>query len=409
MRGPVRRSGLRRDALSVSWKQVAAFRLRRHHLAERAPPTAMPTVVADMGGAQAQLLAAAELSLWARIRDLSPGALESALWKHRKLAKAWCMRRTLHLLPSKELPIFVRGTARRAEKEIRWVLNRGVPASVLNRLVEATLSALDEPRSRTEIAERVGRALGLTLSQKPGGGWGSRRLVPCVQLGKLYFPAYYLLHLAGARGVICSGPNRGSEATFVRGDAWVRGFHDIPPERAEEELLRRYLRAFGPGTIADFVAWTRIRFSDAQGIWARVEDELSPVDVDGASAWILRRDRSELLDAHLDGPSVRLLPYFDSYLLGHMERTHLLEAKHHRRVYRDQGWVAPVLLVDGRVAGVWSHDRKGARLSVHIRSFGGVSRDERRRIGEEVTDLGRYLGATHARTEFGSARPAARA
>ncbi|MCI4344656.1 MAG: winged helix DNA-binding domain-containing protein, partial [Thermoplasmata archaeon] len=192
-------------------------------------------------------------------------------------------------------------------------------------------------------------------------------------------------------------------------DAWIRSFRDWAPERAEEELFRRYLRAFGPATVADFVAWTRMRHSDARGIWARVEAELAEVAVEGSPAWIVRRDLPELQRAAINEVSVRLLPYFDSFVLGHMERGHLLEAKHHRRVYRDQGWIAPVLLVDGRVAGVWSHARKGSRLSVQVEPFENVAKEVQRRIREEVATLANFLGATEATTRFSTLRASARA
>ena len=48
------------EQFSVTWNQVAAFRLARHHLSERAPTKALLSVVRDMAGAQAQLLSAAQ-------------------------------------------------------------------------------------------------------------------------------------------------------------------------------------------------------------------------------------------------------------------------------------------------------------------------------------------------------------
>src|SRR5689334_3219643 len=95
---------------SVTWDQVAAFRLARHHLLERAPKKALLSVVRDMTGAQAQLLSAAQISLWSRVRDLQIADIEAAMGK-RTLVKAACMRRTLFLVPSQYLAIFVRGTA----------------------------------------------------------------------------------------------------------------------------------------------------------------------------------------------------------------------------------------------------------------------------------------------------------
>ncbi|MCI4352145.1 MAG: winged helix DNA-binding domain-containing protein [Thermoplasmata archaeon] len=385
----------------ISWTQTTAFRLRRHHLSARAPPTALRSVVADMGGAQAQVLRAAQMSIWARVRDLKEDDLETALWKDRILAKAWGMRRTLFLLPSDDLAIFVRGSARRAEKEIRWMLNHGVSEQVLERLVRAVLFAMDTPSTRSELARRVSKSLKLPLRWERGGGWGSQRMIPCVQLGDVTCPAYYLLHLAGARGVLCSGPSEGNEATFVRADAWLRDWRDVPRERAESELLQRYLGSFGPATVADFVAWTGMGFKDAGEIWAREEASFAPVNVEGWPAWILRRDLSELEDSKIERPTVRILPYFDSFLLGHMKRTHLVETRDLGRVYRNQGWVAPVVLVDGRVKGVWTHVENGKRLSVRVEPFGPVPRLVSAAIREEGRDLGRFLGCESVEVNIG--------
>src|SRR5579864_4909954 len=124
----------------VTWHQVAAFRLSRHHLTERAPARALVSVLGAMGGAQAQLLSAAHLALWARVRDLRPDDVPAAA-RARTLVKAWCMRRTLHLVPSEDLATFIRGCARRAEREVRWLRGRGVSERVLDKIIAATLGA----------------------------------------------------------------------------------------------------------------------------------------------------------------------------------------------------------------------------------------------------------------------------
>jgi hypothetical protein len=382
------------DVAPVSWDQVRAFRLGRHHLVERASPRSLTTVVGDITGAQAQLLSAAQMSIWARVRDLTPEMVESALWNERSLTKAWCMRRTLFLVPSHELATFVRGSARRAEKEIRWILNRGVSERNLDRVLGATLTMLDRPVTRTQLAERVSRSLGLRLRWARGGGWGSQRKVACVQVGSVTCPVYFLLHLLGARAVFCSGPNQGNEPSFVRADRWLPAWTDLSPDRAEEQLLRKYLGAFGPATPSDFALWSGMRLTDAKGIWARQEAEVARVNIEGWPAWVLRQDLSPLQEASLSESSVRMLPFFDSFLLGHTEREHLVPKAHHLRVYRPQGWVAPVVLVDGRVKGVWSYVCKGERLRVGLDLFGSVPRALSATIREESRDLARFLGCS---------------
>lgn len=381
------------EQISFTWDQVAAFRLARHHLLERAPAKSLTTVVRDMAGAQAQLLSAAQLSLWPRTRDLELAQVEDAMRK-RKLVKASCMRQTLFLVPSKDLAIFVRGSARRAEKEVNWMHRQGVPERVVEAAIGAALETLDEPRTRPEIAERVSRKLGVQVQAVTGGGWGNRNQIAAVPVGHLNLPVVYLLHLARARGVVCYGPSRGNEPTFVRPDAWIPKWRDVPAEEAEEQLLRIYLKAYGPATPADFAVWCGITFKDAHEIWARVKAEIASVHVDGWDAAILRKDLNLLGEAAFERPHVCLLPYFDSFLLGHKERRHLVAREHHSKIYRAQGWISPVVLVNGRIAAVWEHAWEGKRIRVKVTKLESMTRRVTTLIREQAQDLGRFLEAS---------------
>jgi hypothetical protein len=380
--------------ISVTWSQVAAFRLSRHHLLERAQTKALLSVVRDMAGAQAQLLSAAQISLWSRVRDLQIAHVEESLYK-RTLVKASCMRRTLFLVPSKDLATLVRGSARRAEKEVRWARGKGVPDRIVNAAINAALGALDQPLTRSEIADRVSRTLGVPMQSVHGGGWGSQRKLAAVPVGKLIYPVVDLLHLAAARGVVCYGPNRDNEPTFVRADAWIPHWQDLPAEQAEGNLLRMYLRGYGPATIADFASWTGISLTDAREIWVREQSDFAAVNIEGWEAALLREDLDALGQAEFERPLIRLLPYFDSFLLGHKQREHLVAMNHQPKVYRAQGWISPVVLVNGRVTAVWEHAREGNRLRVKVARFGSMSRDVTAGIYEEAHDLGRFLGVTN--------------
>jgi len=389
----------------VSPEQVAAFRLRRLRLIERAPAGSVVPVVGEMGGAQAQVLGAARSSLWARVEALEATDVDRALWEDRHLVRAWCMRRTLYLVPAAEVAVYAPGTARRRGKEVRWVRNRGIPGRAIGDWIDGLLGALDEPLTRSEIAERLGPALGVRIRWAVGGGgWGSRRKIPWLGSGRSSLPVAYLMHLAGARGVLCSGPNRGSEATFVRADAWIPGWRDRSVDDAELELLRTYLRAFGPATPGDFVAWTRILMFEARTTWERLGSELAEVEVDGRVAWVLRTDLRDLEREDAGELPVRLLPFFDSFLLGHLDRGHLLPPANVRDVYRNQGWVAPVVLVEGRVAGVWSASPAGRRLGVDVDLFGPTSRRLEAAIRREAEDLARFLGCGAAAVRIRSRR-----
>jgi hypothetical protein len=108
---------------------------------------------------------------------------------------------------------------------------------------------------------------------------------------------------------------------------------------------------------------------------------------------LLREDVAVLNKSSSRETSVRLLPIFDSYLLAHRDKDHLLSAQHYKRVYRNQGWISPVVLIDGAIAGLWSHKLQNKKLLVEIEPFGKLSRIARAAIEREAEHLARFFGS----------------
>src|SRR5205807_4456114 len=193
------------EAPSISRDQVAAFRLHRHHLASRAPASALVQVAGDMGGAQAQVLSAAQMSLWTRTRGLRAKDVEKALWHDRTLAKVWCMRGTVHLVPSNDYTVFVRGCAGRADRDARWMIRRGRSIEMIERLLKHVGGILDRPLTRTEVAARLGESFG-TKRVRSGRGWGKEGEVDAFEVGGHPVSVGGLLSYACVRGNACAGP-----------------------------------------------------------------------------------------------------------------------------------------------------------------------------------------------------------
>ena len=130
-------------------------------------------------------------------------------------------------------------------------------------------------------------------------------------------------------------------------------------------------------------------------------EEIASVDVDGVRMWALSSDLAEIAQAALPG-SVRLLPAFDQYVVGtSRDASYVLPAALKDRVYRSQGWLSPVLLVDGRMEGVWRHERKGSRLAVSIEPFREQPPSVQRAAEDEAQMLAHFLGgALDLRWEF---------
>jgi Winged helix DNA-binding domain len=165
----------------------------------------------------------------------------------------------------------------------------------------------------------------------------------------------------------------------------------MPAGEAQSALLRKYLRAYGPATLTDFSHWAGIPVAKVKALGPQVDSEIVEIATGKRPLVMMREDMAELEKAGDRSISIRLLPNFDAYLLAHRDKDHLLSAKHYKRVYRNQGWISPVVLIDGAVAGVWSHKLQGKRLRVDVEPFGKLSKAERAGIEREAEQLAQFF------------------
>jgi hypothetical protein len=181
-----------------------------------------------------------------------------------------------------------------------------------------------------EIIERTGSA---HLEDVLGSGWGT------------------LLKPLAWWGVLCFGPPKGNRVTFVSA-TWLPKASDAAPT-----VVRAFLGAYGPATPELFdKVWLsrgRTRKSVVRSWFEALGDELAEVDVEGEQRVMLAEHVEELLVAEPSG-TVRLLGAFDAYVLGSgTTATEIVPAERRAVVSRAGGWISPVVLHGGRVAGVW--------------------------------------------------------
>src|SRR6266545_282664 len=233
--------------------------------------------------------------------------------------------------------------------------------------------------TREELADEVTRLTGsAALGDKLRESWGA------------------LLKPAAQRGHLCFAPGDGQRVRFTWADHWLGGWRDQDPDTAVVEIARRFLAATGPVTREEYARWWGVQPAEGGRVLARLGDEVVPVEVDGTRGWLLAAHADEIALAGAAGPPcVRLLPAFDQYVVTasrHADR--LLPGPFRDRVYRPQGWLSPVLLVDGHLQGVWRHEVKGRRVLVSIEPFVKLAARTREAAEHEAERLAAFTGAT---------------
>ena len=365
---------------SFSADQVAAFRLARHHLTggpERAAPQrqSLVDVCRDVGGIQAQVMSAAELSLWTRRRSTTRDEVKAALWKTRELVKTTSMRRTLHLLPARDFPMYIAAMRDWSMGQTLNLLARiGASPKHVDTMIDVVMNALaDGPKTQQQLIARAKEKAGKGMRVWLKYAWSAMR------------PAI-------VEGLIVYGQPRGAEATFVRTDQWLPKQKTVDPHVARIELARRFLTAFGPATHRDFTKWSGLPTGVTKPIFEELSGDLALVSVDGEASFILRRDLKALSGARLDR-SAKLLPSFDSFLLAHSTKDHLVEPRFYKRVYRNQGWLSPVVIAGGRIVAVWFLEERARAFTVDVQPFAALDAKTRRALEGEAEALGEFLGA----------------
>ncbi len=362
----------------LTWEQVLAWRVRRQYLDERVSRRRLVDVVSRLCGVHAQLMSSAELTLWARVDGLGRDAVQRALWRDRRLVKTWAMRGTLHLLPAAEYALW-QGALSTYDHFLKpaWLRAFGVTREELDAMLGSIAEVLEgRTLTREELATEVARRGGRDLADKVRQSWGSA------------------LKPASYRGLLCFAPSDGARVRFTRPDTWLGTWQPQDGPAAMEEVTRRYLAAYGPATREDFARWWSGITTAAAGRLLRSIPEAAELELDGATAFMLERHVEEAATA-APARSIRLLPAFDQYVVvGPRAAEAVLPARYRERVFRPQAWISPVLLVDGRMVGVWRHQRKGRRLVVTIEPFGKIVQRVRRAATEEAERLAEFLGGT---------------
>jgi hypothetical protein len=340
----------------LSLRDLNRTLLLRQHLLQRVAVPAL-AMVEHLVGLQAQENLPPYLSLAARIEGFDPLELSGAL-ERAEAVRLLTMRGTIHvLLPDDALSL--RGWVQPAldQQSGSNQLNRPARGVPVADLVAATRRLLaDRPLPVRQLGEGLAEAF-------PG------------------VPAAALAHVARERAPLVQVPPRGlwRRSGGVVYQTVENHLGRAMTEVDVRELVRRYLRAFGPATAADMTTWSRV--TRLGPVFASMADELVVVECEDGRR---RYDVPGAPYADGDTPApVRLLGTYDNLWLSHADRTHILPDDMKGRWAGVNGGVGNTIFVDGFMAGLWWW-REGRVMTEVFRELTG---DQRRQLDDEIAGV----------------------
>jgi len=356
----------------------------RHHLAGTAK-AGVVEVARDLVGLHATDPATVYLAARARMLDPGVAAVEQALYEDRALVRILGMRRTMFIEPvelmgvvqaactdaiatqQRRLLVDLVGRAGLADDPPGWIEDvEKVAVNALEARGGATAAELakDDPRLARQIVFAEG---------KPYEG---RQSV-----------VSRILLLLAAEGRIVRGRPRGS---WVSGqyrwsvvDAWLPG--GVPAwslQEAQAELVRRWLRGFGPATIADVKWWTGLPMGQVRR--AVAETGAVEVDLDGTAGLVLPDDLDPVPASET---WVALLPALDPTTMGWAGRDFYLDP-HRPALFDRNGNAGPTIWLNGHVVGGWAQRGTG---EVVLRLLEDVGTEAAEAIEAEAARLTAWL------------------
>ena len=360
----------------LTQRQLNRALLARQFLLERSR-TPVTDAVEHLVGMQSQVPSHPFIGLWTRLESFSPDDL-SRLMLDRSVVRTLLMRGTIHLVTARDclrLRAVMQAFYDRVVPTIASV-GPGVASMDLGALLAAGRACLEaEPRTAKELAallaaqwpERDPNALSQAV----------RYILPLVQVTP--------------RGVW----GKSHQPTWTTVEAWLG--RSIEPETDPAGTILRYLAAFGPATVADIQAWSRL-----QGLRPHVE-RLRP------RLRTFRTERGQELfdipDGLLPDPETpappRFLPIYDNALLSHADRARIISEDRRKAIATPNGLFDATYLIDGVVAGTWKAEIAKTRVTLRLRPFTEHARDDAEALEREGEGLIRLLApdATERRIE----------
>lgn len=332
--------------MAVTARELNRATLQRQMLLEREPLDVVEAV-RRIVAIQAQEPPSPYVALWNRVAGFDPADLDRA-FTAGTIVKAPLMRITLHAVAADEYPLFheaVTPTLRAARLNDERFRITGLAPEDADALVPGLLAFAGEARYKDDIHDHLAEVLGGEPHE--GLWWALRTCAPLVH-APMETPWSF-----GRRPWFKAPPVDGERP---------------PHADALRHLIVRYLKGFGPATIADFAQFTLTKKSVANSAFGALRDEL--VVLDGP-------DGRELFDAPgapatpaEDVPTPpRLMAMWDSTLFAYADRTRMIPEEYRSHVIRRNGDSLPTILVDGHVAGVWRPTDAHVGAGIEVTAF----------------------------------------
>lgn len=359
---------------------VNSLVLRKQHLSDDSMGDGVFQVTEDIGGLHATSGTTPYLSLFSRLKCFKRVSLDVEL-NEKRLAKVRCIRGTMYILPTDSYPATF--SALRRTLKLKPNRCKQYLSITLEEYEELSRSIADIVDSKGMTAPESKRALGASTNI-------SRVMGQMCDEGLL------------ARGMPKAGWTNNTYTYYPFSDYFPGiNLDKMPEHEAIVSLVSRYLAAFGPATEDDIAWWTGLPKKSVKEALGELQREIVRADVADLKGdfYMLRSDEQMLRAINaLRKPAVSLLPVLDPYTMGYKSRDRFLDPEYYGFVYDRSGNGTSIILVNGRIAGVWDFALEPEPL-VLLCPLDEFPKDTLSEIYSKAGSMGRFIAGRDCRVK----------
>jgi hypothetical protein len=197
----------------------------------------------------------------------------------------------------------------------------------------------------------------------------------------------HLLSWAELEGMICSGVEKKGKPTYALLEEWAPKKPALSREEALAKLAGKYFASHGPATLQDFTWWSGLSIRDARQALELVKSNFASETIDERTYWFSDAVSIPTPEKEI----VKTLPAYDEYILSYADRSASLTFENQIKAVSNNGIFRPVIIVNGRVIGIWSRTTKKDRMIVETNYFEPPDKTTMAMIEKEFLIFGGFM------------------
>jgi len=347
-------------------EEISAFRLQNQQISSTKFQK-VQDLISWMCAMQAQDYGMVKWAIGTRLPEITETIVNEAFRKG-EIIRTHLLRPTWHIVSS---------------KDIHWILGLTAPhikplLRSRHRNLELSESLIN--RSKTIIEKSLGGGKHLTRDeimqhlQNDGISTEGQR-------------AAHLMLICELDGMVCSGNPADKKQTYTLLEEWVPKTKSLNREESLAELTIRYFTSHGPATIQDFIWWSGLPVRDAKNGLEMVKSNFISAKMDELIYWFSPSNQA----SQIKNTAAYLLPAYDEFIISYRDRTDSLLAVDNKKAISENGLFRPIIVVNGKVVGIWKRQSMKDKVLVIPEYFRTVTQKEQEQIEVALKRYSQFL------------------